>query len=813
MKIKILAGLLGVLGLTSIHAQITANGNSGMSTTAYTDGSINDAIYIWCAEGLTNNTASLTATPASGTGPWTFNWYYHNQTNSSWTDYSTETGPTSTIANLPSDGYRVQIYDNGGLLVGCYTAWVWNMNGEVTANQTPSACDESNLSGTVASNGSFTYFNPPPPESLINASTEITVCFTANHTFISDLAFYMVGPPSCGSPTILLSPNPGANGQGSVCNSGDNISNLCFTSLVGNNFDPCASPAPYSGTYSSYGPSSTAINWGGLIGCNAAQGGWAVQIYDCIGADVGSLTNANISFSNLTSVCGSPTTLNYTSGAINSVINDNSCSAGSASIFQVPVSVNLTTPITINATTTYLWTADQTVTIPNASSSLTSLVTAIPNGTTTFTLTATVSYGGATCSYDAETTFTNTCCTAVADAGSDASFCTGENTQLGIASVPDLTYSWTPTTGLSDATIAQPTVNLTNTGSSAQTITYTLTVTNVAQGGCTDTDEVDVTVFPLPTVDAGTYLPVCIDATDVALVATPAGGTFSGAGVTGSVFDPSVGTQTITYSFTDANTCSNSDQALITVNPLPTVFGGEDVTVCEGTSVTLAGVGAFSYLWTNGGVDNQPFTPSLGSMVYTVTGTDANGCVNTDDVTVTVVTVPTALVDADVIYGYPVLNVVFTNNSTSATIYGWNFDNGQVGTVTTTASQNVSYQTPGTYIIELVAGNGICSDMDTVQVVVIPFPDPIIYIPNVFTPNEDGANDEFFVTTEWVDELSVIIFNRWGNIIHEIDSLTGVWDGKINGNEASDGVYFYTYTLVGTNGSELNGHGNITLVR
>ena len=383
------------------------------------------------------------------------------------------------------------------------------------------------------------------------------------------------------------------------------------------------------------------------------------------------------------------------------------------------------------------------------------------------------------------------------DAGANQAVCAGSSVTLAASGAAS--FSWSDGVVNNTSFIPTQTLNYTVVGTSAQ--------------GCTGTDNVTVTVNALPIVDAGTYSAICVDAADVALTGTPVGGVFSGTGVTANSFNPSVGTQTISYSYTDANDCSNSDQTLITVNPLPTVFGGEDVTICEGTAVTLAGVGAFSYLWTNGGVDGQPFTPSLGSIVYTVTGTDANGCVGIDNVTVTVVESPLAAVDADILYGYPVLDIVFTNNSTGATSYGWNFDNGQVGTVATTASQNVSYETPGTYIIELIAGNGICSDIDTIQIIVMPFPDPIVIVPNVFTPNGDGANDHFVIHTEYVEELDVVIFNRWGNVVHEIDTVTGHWDGQIGNKDASDGVYFYKYTLKGINGTELSGHGNITLVR
>ncbi len=482
-------------------AQLTPNGNSGSSTTVYTNGASNNPIYIWCADGLSNNTASLTANAPTGSGPFTYSWFFHDQSNFSWSPYFTQTGTSSTISNLPSDGYRVQIYNAGGNLVACYIAWVWNMNSDVTANNTPTACNASNLSGAVSVNGAFSYYNPPPPESLINASTQITVCFSANHTYVSDLGFYLVGPAACGSPTIAVMPHPELINASNncCCNSGDNLTNLCFTTNPLGNINPCTAAVPLNGAYSGYSSSfgnNVTINWSSLFGCNAAEGGWRVQIYDCIAADVGALTNASITFSNLTSICGSPTSITYSSGAINSIINDNSCTAASASIFQVPITPNLTIPITINAATTYLWTANQTVLIPNASSSLNTSVLTIPNGTTNFTLTATISYGSTVCANNAVTTFNNTCCTATADAGADFSLCTGANSQLGTQELPNMTYLWSPATGLSDATIAQPTLTLINTGSTPQNTIYTLTVTNIVDGGCNDVDDIIVTVNP-----------------------------------------------------------------------------------------------------------------------------------------------------------------------------------------------------------------------------------------------------------------------------------------------------------------------------
>ncbi|MBK6526817.1 MAG: hypothetical protein IPG07_15435 [Crocinitomicaceae bacterium] len=71
----------------------------------------------------------------------------------------------------------------------------------------------------------------------------------------------------------------------------------------------------------------------------------------------------------------------------------------------------------------------------------------------------------------------------------------------------------------------------------------------------------------------------------------------------------------------------------LTVNALPDVDAGSDQTVCTGTAVTLSGGGAASYVWDNGVTNSVAFTPAIGSVVYTVTGTGANLCTNTDAVT------------------------------------------------------------------------------------------------------------------------------------------------------------------------------------
>ncbi|MDF3028688.1 MAG: hypothetical protein K0S23_2995 [Fluviicola sp.] len=916
------------------HAQLVPNGNSGASLTSYTNGAPNDPIYIWCGTTLGAQQGSLTATPTSGVGPFTFNWYYHDQTNFSWQPLSVQVGPTSTISNLASDGYRVEIRDASNTVTDCLVAWVWNLNTEVTASSTLSNCNNASLSSTVNTTGSFSYYNPPPPQSLINVNTEIQVCFSANHTFVSDLAFYLVGPPACGSPTILLLPNPGAIGQGSTCNSADGVNNLCFTTAPSGNLNVC-SPAPASlgGTYSTYGPANTPINWSSLIGCNAAAGGWAVQIYDCIGADVGALTNANITFSNLTSVCGSPTSISYASGAISSIINDNSCTAASASIFQVPVSPLLTTPITITANTTLLWTGPG---VSNPTSANTS-AGGLPAGVSTFTMVATTSYESTTCQSLPVSTSVNVIYPIV-DAGPDQTVCSGQPVTLsgsgaqtytwdngvtnGVSFTPGATATYTVTgtaaNGCQDTDDVLVTVNTTIpvsagqdqticfgdpvilSGSGAQTYvwnngvtnavafnpasTQTYSVTGTDAFGCEGTDQVTVTVNPLPVVDAGASQAVC-QGESVTLSGSGAQNYTWNSGITNGVPFIAVSTQTYTVTGTDANGCTDTDQVTVTINASPTVNAGNDQAICAGGSVVLTATGAQTYSWNNGVVNgvsftpgstttytvtgtapngcedtdqvtvtvnpipsvnaganqticagtqislnatgasvyswsnalpnNTGFTPPLGVNTYVVTGTSTAGCQDSDTIVVTVVPVPLAVLgNESPLSGTPGLEVEFNNSSVNANSYDFTFGNGLVfHTTDVLATPSSIYQTPGTYTVVLTASNGICQDTAQLEVIVIPFPPMTIVMPNIFTPNGDGNNDIFFIRLENAVSLDLTIVNRWGNTMARISGVNGSWDGRVNGNYAEDGVYFYKFTATGLDGTTQTGQGNVQLIR
>ncbi len=343
------------------------------------------------------------------------------------------------------------------------------------------------------------------------------------------------------------------------------------------------------------------------------------------------------------------------------------------------------------------------------------------------------------------------------------------------------------------------------------TTTYTFTP---AANACANIANMTITVNALPVVNAGVYPAVCEEAANVNLVGNPVGGTFTGSGVTGSSFDPSVGSQQITYTLSDVNGCTNSATANIQVNPTPTINAGVDQSVCVGNSVTLQGSGGVSYAWDNGVVNNQAFTPAQGSATYTVIGTDANGCADSDQVVVNSLALPIASLSPSTVSGVAPLQVVFQNNSSNATNYVWNFGNGDGTTTGLASNQTTVYDEIGTFTVTLTASNGACSDNTSTTIEVLFAYPAVVEVPNVFTPNGDGINDLFFLKLEHVASMNLQLFNRWGEIVYEFNELTNVWNGQTkSGQDVLEGVYFYKFEATGEDENVTKGQGFVTLTR
>lgn len=247
---------------------------------------------------------------------------------------------------------------------------------------------------------------------------------------------------------------------------------------------------------------------------------------------------------------------------------------------------------------------------------------------------------------DVDTIFIDAETVPVANAGADASACPGIASQIGTTGQAGMAYAWSPTTGLDDATLAQPMAT------PAATTTYTLTITDTTGGAnCSSTDQVVVTVEAGATADAGADKSVCAGACDQIGISPAASTTYSWSPTTGlsssTVSNPTAcPTTTTTYVLTSTLTttgCTEMDTVVVTVNTPPTAFAGNDTAVCEGQCATI-GAGTttgLSYTWSpstdlSSSTISDPVSCPTATRTYTLLVTEtATGCSDTDAVMIT----------------------------------------------------------------------------------------------------------------------------------------------------------------------------------
>ena len=361
------------------------------------------------------------------------------------------------------------------------------------------------------------------------------------------------------------------------------------------------------------------------------------------------------------------------------------------------------------------------------------------------------------------------------------------------------------------------------------------TITNI--NGCSDSDQITVTVMPVPAVTitrAGSFL---INSPPVTLSALPAGGIFTGAGITGSVFTPSaagLGTHVIKYqTIPDRFGCSGSDTIHIQVimPPLPLASFEPDTVGCSPLKVQFINnsINSDSYLWDFGdkvfSTDKAPvhtyYIP--GNYIVTLTASNLSGqSVHTH--IITVYQNPTALFN---VYPVEVTNisqiVVTTNFSYYNDSQLWRFGDG---TTSTDESPWHKYEAEGSYNITLIVKtkDGCVDSADFTSPVHVKYETGKIRFPNAFAWNREGPNGGYWHDGsiddgifrphfENVIEYKLQIFNRWGVLIYESTDLYKGWDGYFgNGYLALEGVYVWKVTGRFIDGKYFNEVGDVTFL-
>ncbi len=254
---------------------------------------------------------------------------------------------------------------------------------------------------------------------------------------------------------------------------------------------------------------------------------------------------------------------------------------------------------------------------------------------------------------------------------------------------------------------------------------------------------------------------------------------------------------------------------LIEVNPL-TVFLPEELDICLGEiataeALTFGGVKDYKYTWDNVVSDEPVISVSpINKSIYVVHVTDSCGSETSASVEVNIL-FPEAEFNyaADPKDDY---RIHFDNVSINPVLNYWDFADGEFSS---DFSPEHVYGDSGNYDVQLIMTDDKgCTD--TVKNIVWVNPDLRVLIPSAFTPNNDGLNDLWEINGQGMQELTLIIFDRWGKKVY--DNAGSVsnnkWDGKTaSGKDMPQGAYAFTISAKSFSGKLYRNTGTFTLIR
>ncbi|MES2567060.1 MAG: gliding motility-associated C-terminal domain-containing protein [Bacteroidota bacterium] len=581
------------------------------------------------------------------------------------------TQPATLVINVSAPS-TVCLGANSTLTANGASSYTWNPGGFTGAsvNVTPASTTIYTTTGTsslgcVATNTTSVTVNPNPTVTV--SSSTICVGGTATLT-ASGAATYSW---STGATTASISVAPGSN------------TNYTFT---GTNSFGCINTKTTNVTVNSLpiisasaGPASVCVGFNSNLAANGAS------TYTWIpGGITGSTVNVSPASSTIYTVTGTNSNGCVNTKTVNLTVNSNPTVTATSS--STAICTGATATLTAGGATTYSWSTGSTA---NA-------ISVSPASSTVYTLTGTNSAGCVNTKTVSLIVNSNPTITAVA---SSSAICAGSAATLTVAGAN--TYLWN--TGATAAAISvsplsttiytvsgmnsfgcsnTTTVNLTvnsnptvtavsssssicvgetatltatgaasylwDTGSTSSTITVTplstnvYTVTGTNGFGCTDMQTVALTVNNNPTITAiSSSTSICVGETTT-LTASGADSYLWDIGATTPIISVNpVSPTTYTVTGTDANNCSSTETISIGVNALPVVTAASSTpAICAGETATLTAGGASGYIWDTGASTNVISVSPVSSTIYTVTGTDGNGCINTQTLNLIVNSLP-----------------------------------------------------------------------------------------------------------------------------------------------------------------------------
>ena len=156
-------------------------------------------------------------------------------------------------------------------------------------------------------------------------------------------------------------------------------------------------------------------------------------------------------------------------------------------------------------------------------------------------------------------------------------------------------------------------------------------------------------------------------------------------------------------------------------------------------------------------------------------------------------------------YSGPLEIAFYSNPTPGAQYYFWAvYKSAERIATRNDRDMRYTFSEPGAYRVVCAVNNASCSsDSSEVNVQIS---ESYLAVPNVFTPNGDGKNDEFRVAYRSLKEFHCWVYNRWGKLVYEWTDPSKGWDGTINGRPAAEGAYYYVIRALGTDAAKNAGY-------
>ncbi|MFD1631634.1 gliding motility-associated C-terminal domain-containing protein [Pseudopedobacter beijingensis] len=383
--------------------------------------------------------------------------------------------------------------------------------------------------------------------------------------------------------------------------------------------------------------------------------------------------------------------------------------------------------------------------------------------------------------------------------------------------------------------------------------TKTYYVEAVSAAGCTSVDRnsvvVTVNTVPLVPVTKLSAITICANSTAVLEINNPlANHTYvwydenNNQLTTGSTYTTATLNASAQY-FVEAITngnCNSSSKATITVTVVATPLAPASLTVqnagavCSGSGTTISvdnPVNGIEYKWYNdktGGTAIYTGTSySTGNITenktYYVEAVTTNGCTSTTRTAVTINVIAKLNTPIAKVLDRTTNSVTFSWNAiATALAYEVSIDGGLTWIQASSGANGITHTVTGLKPGEIISfsvralGSSACEQSAGSALVDGDINNPIgndVFIPNAFTPNNDGQNDIFLIYGNTLDKVNMKVFNQWGQLIFESNQTGKGWDGTFKGQAQPSGVYVYLVDIGFYDGSKTTKKGTVTLIR